>query len=407
MTTLKEYLLQVLNNYQSEKNNDLTGNELANFIKNQASISIPEYLLNTNDYKISASCGKGRWSEIPWMGVFHKDISISAQKGYYIVYLFRGDCKGVYISLNQGYTFYKNRFKGDKPKQKINKVSKYWSAKLNLIREKDALGFTSKPIKLHASGKKDLSEGYELGNIYSKYYSLEDLEVIDNKDLLTDMEHLKMVFAELRSLLPQNYEEFNYSIVNDYSTEELDEEIIDKNLEIEENLTKLGEKVDIPHNLKLNENIEHGKKIRKRNYGRELKRNTKQGGITEKLALQIEEDRLKMNPLLRDYVDKIVHFSLDKGDGAGYDIQSFDYDKETNEIVEYYIEVKSTTGGVEAPFYMSENELQVSKKKGKFYSIYRLYKNADNNWNYYIINDPYNNIEYKPIQYMVVPKNNL
>lgn len=36
------------------------------------------------------------------MAVFNKEITESAQRGYFIVYLFREDMEGVYLSLNQG-----------------------------------------------------------------------------------------------------------------------------------------------------------------------------------------------------------------------------------------------------------------------------------------------------------------
>ncbi len=37
-----------------------------------------------------------------------------------------------------------------------------------------------------------------------------------------------MVFTELRALLPENYEEFNYRIVHDTSTFDLEKEIAEK-----------------------------------------------------------------------------------------------------------------------------------------------------------------------------------
>lgn len=404
MASLRGYLLEVLTKYQIEKTKSFKDNQLANFIRQEANNGIPQHFLDRNEYKISASCGQGQWAEIPWMSIFFKDISVSAQKGYDIVYLFCADSQGVYVSLNQGYTFYKERFKGESPKEKIKKVSKYWSAKLNLIKDSNKLGFTTDPIQLHASGKKDLPEGYELGNIYSKYYSLEDLKTIDTSTLLKDLEYLIMVFTELRALLPENYEEFNYRIVHDTSTFDLEKEIAEKNLELDIINPQVGKKVEIPKNLQLNETLTHGKQRRKPNYENELKRNTKQGVLTENIALEIEKNRLEMNPMLKKYSERIIHVSVDEGDGAGYDIQSFDYDAATGDVIEYYIEVKSTTGGIDTPFYLSENELQVAREKGKQYSIYRIFKNAQNKWDYYVLNDPFYNIEYKPIQYLVVPK---
>ena len=102
---LKDYLLNVINNYQIEKQNTFKQNWLAKCIRNEADKSVSEFIFNRKEYKVSASAGQGGWAEVPWLGIFHKDVSTSAQEGYYIVYLFRGDSEGVYLSLNQGFTF--------------------------------------------------------------------------------------------------------------------------------------------------------------------------------------------------------------------------------------------------------------------------------------------------------------
>ena len=72
-------------------------------------------------------------------------------------------------------------------------------------------------------------------------------------------------------------------------------------------------------------------------------------------------------------------------DSAGYDILSYDLKTKTTK----YIEVKSTSGGKNTPFYISENELNFSKRKSDKYYIYRIYglKNKDNSLiGFYIIN---------------------
>ncbi len=56
-------------------------------------------------------------------------------------------------------------------------------------------------------------------------------------------------------------------------------------------------------------------------------------------------------------------------DCAGYDILSYDIDKRS----EKYIEVKTTSGSKNTPFYISENELNFSKKHEDNYCIYRVY----------------------------------
>ena len=60
--------------------------------------------LDQTKYIVKGSCGAGRWTAVPWIAVFDKRITTSAQKGVYIVYLLNKDKKELYLTLNQGAT---------------------------------------------------------------------------------------------------------------------------------------------------------------------------------------------------------------------------------------------------------------------------------------------------------------
>lgn len=146
-----------------------------------------------NEYKIEGSVGKGEISEIPWICVFDKDITESAQTGFYIVYLFRADLSGFYISLNQGWTQYEKAFKPkSSAKLEIEKAAKKLKKTLKTVS-----GFTFEKIDL--KGNSDLAIGYELGNICSKYYSLNDLP--NTNSLINDLQKLIGTYRELKSLV--------------------------------------------------------------------------------------------------------------------------------------------------------------------------------------------------------------
>ena len=399
---LHSYLKEVLEQYGSQRNEPFEDNELAKFIRENAEGAIPKNLFPREEYKIHSSCGQGKWAEIPWVAVFYKDLSESAQKGYYIVYLFRADGKGVYVSLNQGYTHFTQLFKSKEAKGKIEKVSKYWHANLNFLSNKNDHGFTVDPIDLKPKNKRGLPEGYELGNICSKFYSMDKFSSISNKELLKDLEYLKMMFTELRGLMsPINFEDFNNNILENVLLEDLEIRIIKKGLSV----NKLGKKVSIPTGLSLSK-TKSDPKIVKKDYVKELERNTKQGVEAERLVLNLEIERAKGDPELRQNVDDIEHVALNEGDGLGYDIKSIYFDRVTNKVKPFYIEVKATIGGINSPFYLSANEKRVAEEKGKEYSIYRLFRNDNGDWDYCVINDPHEALEYEPIQYRVVPKSN-
>ena len=399
MANLHSYLKKVLEEYGSEKNKSFGGNKFVKDIKTDVEDVIPNNLFPRDEYKIKFACGQGRWADVPWVAVFYKDLSTSAQEGYYIVYLFRADGTGVYLSLNQGYKHFKKLFKS-KAKEKIEKVSKYWRAHLNFLSNKNDHGFIVDPIDLKHKKKSDLPEGYQLGNICSKFYSMDKFSSISNKELLKDLEYLKMMFTELRGLMsPNNFKDFNNKILDSVLIEDLEVRIIKKNLSI----SKLGEQVSIPTGLSFSE-TKSNPKIVKKDYIKELKRNTEQGMEAERLVLNLEIERAKRDSKLQQNVDDIQHVALNEGDGLGYDIKSIYFDEVTNEVKPLYIEVKSTIGGINSPFYLSANEKRVAKEKGKEYSIYRLFRRDDVNFDYYVINDPYEKLEYEPIQYRVIPK---
>ena len=87
------------------------------------------------------------------------------------------------------------------------------------------------------------------------------------------------------------------------------------------------------------------------------------GNGGEDLVLQKEIDFLNHNGLA-EYAKKVEKVK----DGRGYDIRSFDINK--NEI---FIEVKTTTGLNIRPFMMTDNEWEFMKKHSDRYVIYRIY----------------------------------
>lgn len=96
-------------------------------------------------------------------------------------------------------------------------------------------------------------------------------------------------------------------------------------------------------------------------------RNRVLGRAGEEKALSYEIDRLI--GLDRMDLAKRVEWTADvHGDGAGYDIRSFDEDGR-----ERFIEVKTTRGGPRTDFFLSRNERAFSEEEPERYRLYRLY----------------------------------
>lgn len=93
------------------------------------------------------------------------------------------------------------------------------------------------------------------------------------------------------------------------------------------------------------------------------------GVAGEEFALEWERNRLRELAVSFDVLVEVIHCSRIYGDGAGYDILSRNDDK----FGLRYIEVKTTKGGLETPFYMSANEKSFMEIYQDCALIYRVY----------------------------------
>ena len=357
-------------------------------------------VIDDNRYTIDASLGKGNWVSIPWIGVFDKDISVSATKGYYIVYLFSYDMKKVYLSLNQGWTAFKVKYKVKNGKKYIAQVVSMWQKEL-----KSSLSdFSFEPINLEYTGSgSDLPPGYELGHICGKCYDLYNLP--SEEEMVKDLQNMLAVFRELKGHLRNgSVEETNNHLLSQYDAEigaqqtelqngskgkqktkepsekKKDEEtavsflesiIADKGLNTALNESNVLPKDAAPVDPK---SIVHGIEMKpgksdKTSGGSRVDYVAKQkmvkliGRAGEYMVFSRETEKLKTLG-----INKKAELIAGADDTAGYDIKS--YDENGNEI---YIEVKTTPKGIDEPFYISANEARCSILNSNKYYLYRVY----------------------------------
>jgi hypothetical protein len=151
--------------------------------------------------------------------------------------------------------------------------------------------------------------------------------------------------------------------------------------------------------------VKSGSKIEKdKNYIRRQKNLKKVGDLGEELVVEMEKRRLVMLGR-KDLAKRIKHASKEVGDGLGYDIESFNVEGKNVEVM--YIEVKTTTGGINKPFDVSANEVEVSSKIGDKYYIYRLYGLCPGatNISYYVVKGSIaNNFNLTPTGYKAYTK---
>src|SRR6185437_2638137 len=97
-------------------------------------------------------------------------------------------------------------------------------------------------------------------------------------------------------------------------------------------------------------------------------RNRKLGLAGERRVYESEVSLLNSEGKF-DLAKGVKWVSQEVGDGAGYDILSFDNDGE-----ERFLEVKTTIGHKRTPFYLSRNERDFAEENADRFRIFRLYE---------------------------------
>lgn len=96
-------------------------------------------------------------------------------------------------------------------------------------------------------------------------------------------------------------------------------------------------------------------------------RNRQLGRAGEQFVVDLERHRL-MAQDRSDLAGKIRWVAMEDGDGAGFDILSFDPQGE-----ERLIEVKTTNGAGQTPFFMTRNEMAVANERPDHWHLYRVH----------------------------------
>lgn len=96
-------------------------------------------------------------------------------------------------------------------------------------------------------------------------------------------------------------------------------------------------------------------------------RNRQLGRAGEEFVVEIERRRLVAQDRA-DLANKIRWVAMEDGDGAGFDILSFDYTGS-----ERLIEVKTTNGAAQTPFFMTRNEMAVAQERSAQWQLYRVH----------------------------------
>ena len=156
----------------------------------ETALDVSDPVRSRSSLKISWSAGQGNWAKVPWISIFDPRETSSTQGGVYVVFLFRQDMSGSYLTLNQGVT---------KPRQQLGgRAGREW------LRN-HAAGLRARYPQLRNSGFRlddeiDLRADPGLGSHYEDStigYKLYDVgRVPADSAILGDLEELLAVYED-------------------------------------------------------------------------------------------------------------------------------------------------------------------------------------------------------------------
>ena len=367
-----EQLFQfVLDNYLTIDRVVSNSSNVYDALVNQIPYALRTILVGRKDLVIKGSMGQGNKTDYPWVSILNRNITTSTKYGLYIVYLFKKDMSGFYLSLDQGITYFEETYKRNKY-EACKKVTSYFQERINESY------FSKEPIDLVGTKRGTLGYGYEVSTIISKYY---ETNKFSENEIVEDLKKMLIIYDEIyKNMDTNNYNEIIDRIIT-FTKSKRDHLIAadDASEILKDALEPIdGQPYDFSSQLKeVRPYVDKSTKykeinnplIKKTDYIKKAKRDAEIGYLGEQLVMEYEKQRL-INMGFSDYAEKIKWQSL-KSDGFGYDVLS--YDLIGTEMKEIYIEVKTTTNKVDCEFPVTKGEVDKSNELKERYYLYRIY----------------------------------
>ena len=319
--------------YRARKTTD-GSHPIHKLIHDEIPQSLLEWTPSPEVYKFQGSDGQGNILAAPWVAVFNRNITESATKGYYLVYLLSEDLKRLVLEVGFGATQFEKRFgRGKKFYESVDsavanmRLNSKHLADTSLV---DSLSRTNVE-RVHLASADDFRlKAYEHCAIYSLTYQI---------DSLPSEEQLKRDYLEYLTLYDRMAGSLLLAEVDDYVLETLEPIKVSTDLEIIEFALRPKRRV-----TKASGGSSGG------NY-RRSKKSDKIRRLGEEFIVDYEKKQL-INKGLPELAAKVVFHREDAVHRTpGWDITSFFDDGRPK-----YIEVKSSEGDTINDIILTRNE---------------------------------------------------
>jgi hypothetical protein len=168
---------------------DQIPNELRKFVPN-------------NNYEVYGSIGIGNATAFPWILLSNKKVTVSATKGFYLVYLFKKDMTGFFLSLGVGVTNFLETMKD--PMTYVEVIIKDLQSKLGNNQ------LTSNKIDLGATRKQTKQWGYQVGSVASIFYEKDKLS---DEIMIQDLKNMIVIYETLIGKVGSDFEKYSQNVL--------------------------------------------------------------------------------------------------------------------------------------------------------------------------------------------------
>ena len=178
--------------YASTERGVFQGSEVGEIIRKELPAAIVRKTsIDSRDYKVEGSIGKGQYAEVAWISIFDRSITESATRGIYIVFLYSVDGKSVYLSLNQGYTYFSEKFSSKEARKEIVNMA-------DVLRGYITVNNSRFVNSIDLGAQKALGRGYEAGHIIGMKYEFDNMP--SDIDIVRDIFDLLSIYKSIRTL---------------------------------------------------------------------------------------------------------------------------------------------------------------------------------------------------------------
>lgn len=186
---IRNMVSRILEEYIVAKEEPQKGHPLGEYFRNEIPDEIYETgIVDEEKYLVKGSVGNGNWAAVPWVCVFDRNITNSATKGVYIVYLLAKDCQTLYLTFNQGCTDIRSNNSKKETIRIMRENAKYIADHI------DSRGFADDEEINLGDNLTELAELYQKGAIFYKAYRKG--AVPPDAELRSDLMNMMEIYKE-------------------------------------------------------------------------------------------------------------------------------------------------------------------------------------------------------------------